>query len=336
MKHQERSLLDASPMRVAVWLVLALALPASALAQEINTAVVSLGDRVEGEFGLAQLALTTANPIGSAECNDTTMIRFRFTGVDQMRSTLYFYRGANCNDPMIRTSTTTTSCEELTPTIAIGAQTTVEADVPISGLVDCARGGSGVSTIWVLALNQNTDTVTAAGQQDSFALAYDLDPPTAPTDVATTGGEANGTVRWGGGQAGFSYEVFVDTAGCAGGTPSSTVLVAGMAPPDGTTPVATGTSTSAQVSLSSVATNEYVAVAVRSIDRGGNPSVLSQVVCMQKVDVVTWWETYCMQSPQPEECAGSGCAVRPARARGAWLLVPLLLASIVLVRRRAA
>jgi MYXO-CTERM domain-containing protein len=323
------------PIAMVAWGLLA----GVAQAQTITPRINRFEGRTASESELARLATTAQNPIGAAECDAT--ITFQFNGIDPTRASLRFYEGANCNDPAVRTSTTTTSCNELSvPPVAIDGRSEREVGILARDLVPCDEGGSAVETIWVLALNNVNDTVTGRGQQVSFPIAFDFVPPSAPTSVASGGGEVDALVSWASsGDQVSEFQIFVDPTGCTDGVVTSPVLT--MSPPDETAlsgllaGTAGNTAASARVSFpAEVPIGGQMAVAVRAIDRAQNIGALSTPICVDRFEVTSWWDTYCGSAEAPAVCTNGGCSVAPVGGQPIAWVGALVAATLVLVSRR--
>ena len=303
------------------------------------------------------LAGEGAEPIGAAECGGMAAegVRLRlsnFTLPGSGSRVVDIWRGATgaaCQTPTNRMATTTTdpACRHVDG-ITI---TTSPADIEIAAatLFGDACEGSTEQTFrfWFLLSDseQNrTDTMLPFGALDA---TVDLAPPAAPTDVVTTPGDANIQVSWtnpSGATLLRGAAVYVDTAGCADGTPSSSVLMAGVAPPPrGARRIEREGQaiTSAQLSGAELGLElgEFAAVAVVLIDRAHNESVLSEVACVQRVQVSGFWDAYCAERGMDvATCSDSfGCAVTSpgARTGGAAALWIAVFAAVGVVMRRA-
>lgn len=348
MSTREHSLLRRGPMhRVGIGAVVLLAswmaAQTSAQAQDIVPSIARFEGRTRA-YSLMNLATTTGSPVTRAECDAT--ITFRFSGVDIGRANLSFFEGQRCDDPTVRQSTTTTECNELPATAATMNQPIVDnVEIPVSELLaeQCEAGtGSGVQTIWVLALNAGGDAVSGAGQKTSFPLAFDFTPPTAVGSLRATGGEDVATLTWSGGEAGTTYEVFLDPNGCNGATPSSPGLMGET--PDPTLVVKSGVSggTTTVDFPAGVSFGTFVAVAIQAKDRSGNVGSLSNVVCVERFETTSWWDSRCGGGDGggagDELCRDDGgtCAASRGRSSGVSLGALLLLALATLVIRRSA
>jgi MYXO-CTERM domain-containing protein len=339
MSTQEQRLLGPLAMRYAAMILLAAAPLAHA---QFNVTVTALGTRDATTAQLSQLATMQLSPIGIEECQNAS-ITLQFTGVDTTRQSLKFWYGTDCMTVTNRTNDNLTACEPLSASpVSINNSMTLTATIPVSQLssVSCATAQENLQTTFVLALNNDGDMV-AANQIKSFPIAFDLQAPSVPTGVLDSAGDPTATVNWtassGATAATVRYEVYVDPGGCVDGTASANMFMAGSAPPDGLTPLITTTPT-ATIDFANYGTptDGYVAVAVRAVDRGNNASVLSNIACIQHVQVQTWWATYCARTPQPSACASTGCSVHATRpdSSQASLIAPLALGALLIARRR--
>jgi len=322
-------------MRPAPILTLALLVATPVAAQEISTTVTALTDRTSVD--LTDLSDVTIAPIRTAECDDSHLISFRFSGVDATRAQLHLFYGASCNDSTVRNDATDTSCTDLGLEYAISSRSQVDQDIPVSSLIDCSTATSGTRTIWVLALDEPTSDVTGAGQQNSFPIAYDFVGPSAPQDFAARNGETAATLTWTGSTDEISkYEIYLVPDGCdASGTVTTTAL-SDPNNPDATYLARTETSgsvTTTTVDLPAGGTGGHHAVAIRGIDNSGNAGPLSDVVCVDQVSVQTFWDTYCTGGGHAA-CNSAGYAAAPGPAAPRAGLALGVIAVLLGLRRR--
>ncbi len=304
---------------------------------------------------LANLGNPMGSPITTSDCGES--ITFRFTGVDTTRTNLFFYQGSMCDDVTVRNSTTQQNCTQLDVTpVPTSNRSQIDATVPVTGLVPCATGGSGVRNIFVLALNNTSDTVTGSGQMATFPLAYDFVGPGAPSGFAATGGSAAHLTWEASTDQVSSYEIFI-TPGC-GGTSGADASTSGLdasvaldgavadasvattsdagAPTGEPTATAGSGSTSANVPFpASVPEGSEASVAIRAVDRSGNKGALSNVICVQHYAVTTWHDTACGGASPPAWCSSNGCAVAPAKSGAPLELLALGIAVLGLAARRS-
>jgi hypothetical protein len=316
----------------------------TAEAQDIVVNVTAFEGRSAGTFDLPDLATTSASPVGLDECEKT--ITFTFSGLDATRDHLSFYEGTGCDDPTVRQDTTSTMCDPLeVPDQAYMMRTAIDdVAITLSDLLptQCADGsGSGLQNVWVLALNNRGDTVSGAGQKVMFPLAFDFTPPSMVGSLQATGGEDVATLTWGGGEANTMYQIFLDPAGCTGSTPTSDGRLT-TDPPDISLLVKTATGGTTTVPFpESVAFGTSVAVAIRGIDDSGNLGSVSNIVCVERFETTSWWDSRCGSGDggtEDELCRDDGgtCAASPARSSGAGLGTLLMVAVAALVIRRRA
>lgn len=323
-------------MRPLPLLVAALVLVPSAASAQIVVTVSGVTGRTTN-FDLAALASVNMGPVTAAECGAGAEVTFNYNMVDSNRQTLQYFRGQNCDDPMVRTDLTTTICEEFDParSTTIMGNTMVTDIVPVTELVNCDATDSGVENIWVLALDNANSTVTEAGQQAQFDIAYDFEGPRAPEDVMARTAEEATTVSWTGNtDQSSAFEIYVVPDGCMNGVVTTTVF-------DGDSPSISpsfttdnGNTTQAEVAFTPVLeAGDEVAIAVRGIDIAGNVGELSTVICSDVVPVMSWWDTYCGGGTDGP-CPDGNCSASPGRSSAPLGLLLMLGAVALFVRRR--
>lgn len=318
-------------MRSIVIAALAWLAASPAAAQEITTTVTALTGRTVVD--LTALSTVSRSPLTRAECTAGAQISFEFTNVDETRSQLHFYYGSMCDVSTVRNDLTDMSCTDFGLEYSIGMRTQVDQTIPVSSLIDCTSTSSGTRTIWVLALDEPTSDVALAGQQDSFPLAYDFAGPSAPSNFTARNGETSGTLEWDGSSDEItSYEIYLVENGCDATGAVTTTLLSDPDNPDASALVGTaeGSVTTSTVTLSG-ATGSQHAVAIRAIDQAGNTGPLSEVRCVEKIDVQTFWEAYCATHP---DCESTGCSATPlGDGRGGFFaLLPAI--ALLIWRRR--
>lgn len=311
-------------------------------AQEIVVGVSSFTGRSAGTFDLADLANTNASPIGLDECD--SVITFELSGLDSSRDHVEFFEGSMCPDPSVRQDETTTTCDPLeVPDAAYTGTVLEELQVTVSDLLaePCADGsGSGTRNIWMLALSSPDDDASGPGQSKTFPLAFDFSPPATPGSLQATGGEDVATLTWGSSDTDARTQVFVDPAGCTGGTPTSEGL---MSDPPTLAPFATVTGGTTTVAFpESVPFGGHMAVAIRAVDDAGNAGALSNIVCVERFETTSWWDMRCGGdggAAADEVCRDDGgtCSVASPGRPGSGALAALLgLALAAIVLRRSA
>ncbi len=179
------------------------------------------------------------------------------------------------------------------------------------------------------------DPVPNAEQRKAIFTLY-IRPPAAPTGVKGESGDRAMSVSWGassGADPTTQYRVFYDTAqdGTGDVECGSGALVAGKEPPaiEGSIRSKTVTNnTKASITeLGDVEYGQEVAVAVATVDIAGNVSPLSNVVCIERVDVDTFLDTV-------DDGSLETCALRPGAARGSAVWSLGLLGLALMLRRR--
>ncbi len=311
------------------------AAPAAAQVMEVH--VISFAGREGGTFDLMDLANTEGHPISLTECESGPLVELRFNNVDITRDNLMFFVGSMCTDPNIRNDTTNTTCQALEIDPAPIQRSEVTAFVPAGLLVPpCDEGGSATQTVWALALNNTADDASGVQQNVSFRVAYDFEPPTAPSDVASGGGENMFTVTYTAPSDAESVEIFLDPTGCSGGVVTSTGLTTD--PPDASLSIGTFTASTDGTSIpwpDTVPIPGEAAVAVRSVDAAGLEGPLSTPTCVRRYDQVGYWDMMCAGTDPPAYCSGgSGCSVSAPSSHDKGALVLLVLGVIGLVSLR--
>jgi len=324
-------------MRTIAWLSVAWLVAAPAAAQDIVVTIQSMEGRTSVD--LTDLATTSAVPVSQDECDANAVIDFRFTMVDMARAQLHLFHGSNCEMSSVRNDTTDTSCSDLNLEYSIDMNTEVNKQIPVSSLIDCTAGSSGTRTIYVLALDNETSEVTAAGQAVSFPIAFDFAGPSAPSMFAARDGESSVTLSWEATSDQVTqYDVFFVENGCdASGNVTTTLLDDPENPDLGSLlTTAEGTATSATVAFpSTVGAGTQHAIAIRAVDNAGNAGQLSSVVCVSQIDVQTFWDAYCGGGGGSADACASGCSVGPGRSSAPGLLSLLAgLAMLAWVFRR--
>jgi MYXO-CTERM domain-containing protein len=360
----ERTLLTArANMRTTLLtalIVLALA-PAEASAQ-MQVQILAFGGRPSGTNVFNS---TSGQPVSVAECSGSTPIQFQLTNVPtsgvQTIDVWWSATGStrcNMGSSRMMSSGTTPPCtfiSEASTSTSNMATVTVEVlpSVLFGGSSACSQTTVVDRNIHFLAVTTTGDATNdiAAANYAFVNVVMDPVPPDAPSLSGMPQGDQQISV-------GFDepdeplYEarLYADPDGCSDtGTVTSTALVAGMTPDEGyyvasnmgatpTSVVVTGT----QLGL---AYDAYAAVGVVFVDRARNVSGLSNIVCVRRVEVTSFWERYCAERGLATAGdGGTGCSARYAscavtapgsssRAAVA-VLAPLGLALLTLVRRR--
>ena len=340
---------------LTVSLLAALAVPSAVRAQTFTATVQPFGDpeRPQG----TQLWGTTAGsrPIGIEECEENVQVPVNLANIPTTeRGVLAVYRAAvgsgMCTVPANRTSTGGSQpiCEHtsFTAPMIVPTQMTVSPTVQeLFGSDACTMAAYDDREFWFLSVSSDPDISTTVTQFAVVRILLDTQRPVAPmVDEAPAGDttisvgfDANTTELLAGATA------YVDVGGCdANGNVATTTLVPNMAPPSGARSVAsTGVeAVTLDGSMLGLEYGEYAAVAVTTMDLARNESVLSNVVCLQRVELSGFWDAYCAERgiTDPAMCRAqySGCAATPGRGSAPSLAIAMLGIAIAFVMSRAA
>lgn len=335
-----------------------LAIPTAASAQ-MRAQVLAFGD--PPRTLPVQLFGTTAGsrPISLAECEANVEIPIEIANIpaDANGRVFSVWRGAvgsaMCEASTSRMSTTGMPACTLTdfPAATITTtQITVRPTVQqLFGSTACSAGTNNEQEFFFLIVSSagDTSTTVANGYFFSLRILLDTQAPSSPTLDPNPGGDTQINVTWenaAGTEALFGANAYVDLAGCdASGNVISTALTPGADPPTDIEPILTEGQSVDTAVLDGAALGleygEYAAVGVTLLDRARNESKLSNVVCIQRVQVSGFWDAYCAEHgmTDPAMCrAQYGCSARPGRAgRAAGILGAIGLALAFLVTRRA-
>jgi MYXO-CTERM domain-containing protein len=169
--------------------------------------------------------------------------------------------------------------------------------------------------------------------------------PGTPPGLKGRTGESQLGASWGDVDTGpmTTYWLYGDVSGEGGGEGAdggvscgSGLLTEGMAPPPAEGAIIRSKSTSASGSISDLANVEigdYVAMGVTAVDIAGNESLLSNVVCVQRVETEGFWEACRTNNTCKDDF--ETCSATPWRTtRGAMAGLGLAALAGVLVRRR--
>lgn len=267
------------------------------------------------QLGMAEFAVT------AEECMNESL-DIRFTGIDTSKGSLIFFQGSNCQTNTPARGSSESTCIPLGLNEPTDMQARRDVLIPLSSLLDCTTMDASQYTVFVLAIDNENDMVTA-DQVFSFPLRWDFSGPAAVSNLFVSGGEDEATLTWDGSTAMLrEYQVFVDPNGCM----DEMVVgpLAGDSPPD-TLIVSRPSNTAARATApfpASVPIGGQVAVGIRAVDEAGNPGELT-ARCVTRIEVTTWWEMYCGGPDASEACSSSGCSVQPGPADGPFRLATL-------------
>lgn len=205
----------------------------------------------------------------------------------------------------------------------------------------------GAMSLFIVPLaSETTESAQADGIGPAIKISFevDFDPLNPPGSVRGGSGETTVTLRWqtvGSDDPLTNYKIFVDTSATspAGGPCPSELLVEGeeadIADPAFKSKTTKGTSQAVNPADYGIDVGEQVPAAVLTIDAAGNPSLVSNVVCIQRVATSGFWDV----CNADEKCADSfdTCSLSHAgaRSRGGWILGTFGMLGLALwVRRR--
>ncbi len=205
----------------------------------------------------------------------------------------------------------------------------------------------GPTTLFVVPLPSETTTTSQAeaiGSPIKITFDVDFEPMAAPGGVRGGAGETSITVRWnsvGSTDPLMRYGLYLDTDAIseAGGSCESDLLVKGKeldifneALKSRTTK---GTSEEIKPSDFGVDIGEQIPAAVVTFDAAGNASVVSNVVCVQRVATSGFWDICDADASCSDEFNTCSVSLAGGRARSGFAAGTLLLLGLALwVRRR--
>lgn len=348
-----RNLLPNGPFLIVALAVAASALaPARASAQIMYT-IQEFGDRQAP----VELYGTNGRPLSEAECTANVDIPIDIVNAPYDIGTtqvISIWRGAPtsaaCQTATNRRNTGTGEppCTFVTSIPLTAAMQSIELGVQ-DAFESC--GTATELEFWFLVVNSAMDTSTDVPVTNYFTLRAALDPtpPAAPTELMSTPGDAQIQISWTNPEGLEPLEkarIYYDSMGCdAAGEVTSTTLVGGAAAPSGTPAidvdgqaVRTATVSGEQLGIDYDA---YAAVAVALVDRAGNESVLSEPICVQRVQVSGFWDAYCSERGMDvDTCSETyGCGVGRPGARGSaaafWVAMLAMIGAALRRGRRA-
>ncbi len=346
-----RALLRAQTMR----LVLALAAAAwitgasGAAHAQIMVLVSPIGDRGTPP----NFDPMTGRPLGAAECATESMT-FTLSNITTTTGVIDVWRAppaVDCTQTASRMLNAGTSmCTYVGAVGMVDANMeTVMATVAELWGTDCSSSTpQSTARFTFLRVGTAGDRATPVVAADAGTVTMTLDnvAPNAPAVAARqSSGEPilvtyePGTERTGG------ADLYYDPDGtCTDGVPTSMLLVPGAMPTSGRVGGHTGLNqrsieiAGATIGLRAVGEQAVVAVAVR--DAAGNQSVLSELICVTRVNVAGFWDAYCASHGYPSDVAAcrddyAGCAATPGRrAPIGALLLGLAVVALTARRRR--
>ncbi len=345
-------------MRVLIALIIGGAL----LAPAVASATVSVTFQSRDDASSPDYAgVTGGEGINIADCETDVGYTYLVTAAPLPTDATYYWEvwvGTSCNLAAERASCTRVFADptpaRTTRNVTLKAKL-ILAETTGGTTTSCPPSGTGSVTLWVLLAQSGINT--AEGNYTSgHSIHYDLDPPAAPTSIASGAGDTRIHVTWTAPTDTINgYYVLCDPQGA--GTPSAScnpggcsaaadggdaggtclcaagALYAGMGWVDAEPFVCTEL-------LGSTATETWVGgrtncapynVAVVALDGFNNPSITSAIACATAAPVTDFWEAYC--SAGGRACATAGCSASGAGAAGGSVAL-LALGALLFGRRR--
>lgn len=342
---------------LTVSLLAALAAPSAVRAQTLTSTVQSFGDP-ERPPGTQLWGITAgARPIGLAECQANVTIPLEVGGIpsSELSNRFVIYRAAvnsgMCNVAASRMMTTTSDpiCTMTAFPAAMITPPTTEIGPTVQQLFGTdACDGAGIEDqdFWILSVTSPDDRSSLVNQYAIIRILLDTEPPVAPTADAAPAGDTMISVTFDANTAEMltGSTAYVDPTGCDanGNVLDTTTLVANMAPPSGARSVESNgvEAVTLDGSMLGLEYGEYAAVAITTMDLARNESVLSNVVCVQRVELSGFWDAYCAERgvTDPAMCRAqySGCAATPGRGSAPSLAMAMLGIALAFVMSRGA
>ena len=182
-------------------------------------------ETVDGRDGSANEFNLFNVPISAAECDANVEVQFTIERIPTDRSVLDFWRstGTACNETSARSDSTMEGCEHL----ALSADLDIRGPekvlrIPVQQLVGCAPETTSTFTVFVLAANAAMTTEDVGSAWTSMQVRLDTRAPAAPGSLEGISGEVAPSVSWVSSEEGLrEHRVYVNTAGCSGGSPDA-------------------------------------------------------------------------------------------------------------------
>ncbi len=299
----------------------------------------------------------SGQPISAAECVANVGIPLEITGLPAtggVLTVLDIWRGpsgsGNCNQATNR-QTMTGSTPICTHIQSVAITSTIQSlSLPAETAFGAAACTSSVSTPYdfyflAVATAQDNSTEVSTTNAGSVTVAIDPVAPGAPV-LMESAGDTVITVGWSNPDATealYGAHVYVDLSGCdATGTPvTGGPLMAGGTAPTSVTPSTFQGQTIESATLDpaalGLAYGDFAAVGVTILDRARNESVLSNVVCIERVQVQGFWDAYCAERGMAdvEACrANYSCSIEAGGGSASACGWAVGLAALAAVARR--
>ncbi len=247
-----------------------------------------------------------------------------------------------------------------------GVTSTVDFDIAVKKLFDrdgkkCPDSRENGYSVYFVPLTSETsqkpsappEAVVVPGSPIKAVLRLYTERPAAPTSPSPSSGESTLGLSWKGASnslVGTKYRVYYEVSGGNGGEAGPTcgagALMAGAPPPAADSAavesgaVVRGSTVSGKsdtldgLDRLGVAIGDEVAAAVATVDIADNESVLSEVVCIERVETEGFYERYQMQGGTGlDTCSAHAQGRTPWTSLGALSVLALALGAR---RKRAA
>lgn len=296
--------------------------------------------------------------IGLAECKDDVEFKFSASSYTVKVPVLEVWVGQGSNAACATAASRKDSpnqestCWRVASKDNVQASTTVDITVDATALFSregkkCEEVTNQIYQVYLVPLESATQLGTgnavepiSGAQSLSAKFTLYTKRPEPPTDVTGESGEETLGVDWDDSSsedAFTTYRVYYDTAqdGTGDVECGSGALVAEEAAPDGDTISSKKASSGGtSISASGVEIGENIAVGVVTVDAAGNESVLSEVICVERVATDGFYDRYKAEGGDGlEECS----AHAPGRVGiSGWSSLTLIALGLLWRRRRIA
>lgn len=289
-----------------------------------------------GSFGDYHTVTTTTpnlvtQPIGAVDCDTPIPITFSGLTSTSVVTTRYIQvwtaavASANCGTPTARMGVTP-ACTMVTVDPSVTMYQTGVTSFPMMITArqlfgSCDSGQKSFFFFDVASTAADVSTTFASGSYYELDIAIDATAPEPRVLTGDAAGDATVSVSYtGANDLGLAPKItaYFDPGGCSGGDGgASSSLIPGTAPTgtgievtSNTSPAVISTASFGWGSDSSYSASGALAITVT--DSAGNVSTLSNVVCVQHVPVMGFWDAYCASHGMTaEQCTHnySGCSV---------------------------
>ena len=313
---------------LALWgaSLLLVALAASQAEAQVMATLVRIGDQ--------EVEAISPAPLNAKQCEADANVVFELRNVDTSAKNVDVWQGADCNTMAARIGDAM-NCVYI-GTKATEEQTQLEVEFPASQLA-CEGADKTVKLFFLpVTMSMAADDVTTFAE---FSLEVDTLPPAAPTGVTGGSGQNQIPVSWDATESEVERFLVYWDAIPSDGACESDVIAAGDevdpdSPPVADNPKVAGMSAT-KLNLGGGDINgDRAAVAVQAQDLAGNVSPLSEIVCVDVIPTVGYYERFQQNGGGDTEGFNCNLGAQPGNA-AAWPLA-LALAALIMRRRRSS